>query len=88
MPQSPAPGSQGQSAGSTQAGSQQQQQQQAAANPPSLGGYIFEEELLVFSLGDGRAGVLSVRGRVVADARAKRPMAGLMQVCGCDTVTL
>ncbi|KAG2490001.1 hypothetical protein HYH03_011468 [Edaphochlamys debaryana] len=44
---------------------------QAQAQPP--------EELLVFTLADGRAGVLAVRGRRVTDTRVKRPSAGLLQ---------
>ncbi|GFR52354.1 hypothetical protein Agub_g14898, partial [Astrephomene gubernaculifera] len=43
----------------------------AAAAVPS-------EAHLVFTLTDGRAGVLSVRGRRIADTRVKRPMAGLL----------
>lgn len=39
-----------------------------------------QEERLAFTLGDGRAGVLSVKGRQVADARAKRPVSSLGQV--------
>ena len=40
------------------------------------------EERLAFTLGDGRAGMLSVCGRHVMDARAKRPVSGSGQVCG------
>ncbi|GIM02415.1 hypothetical protein Vretimale_7287, partial [Volvox reticuliferus] len=43
---------------------------------PPPGG--LEEAQLVFTLADGRAGVLSIRGRRVADTRVKRPMAGLL----------
>eukprot|EP00967_Tisochrysis_lutea_P066075 scaffold85987_cov19-Tisochrysis_lutea.AAC.2 len=38
------------------------------------GGEVIVDERLAFTLGDGRAGVLSVCGRHVADARAKRPV--------------
>ena len=47
------------------------------------GGGSDVEERLAFTLGDGRAGVLSVRGRHVADARAKRPVSSGGQVCVC-----
>ncbi len=41
------------------------------------------EERMAFTLGDGRAGVLSVCGRAVADARAKRPVSSSGQVGAC-----
>ncbi|GLI63490.1 hypothetical protein VaNZ11_006472, partial [Volvox africanus] len=47
-----------------------------APQPLTSGG--LEEAQLIFTLADGRAGVLSVRGRRVADTRVKRPMAGLL----------
>lgn len=51
----------------------QGQQAQAGAG-------MFTEELLAFSLMDGRAGVLAVCGKSVADTKAQRPMGGSMQV--------
>ncbi|KAF5836106.1 hypothetical protein DUNSADRAFT_6477 [Dunaliella salina] len=47
------------------------------------GGEIIVDERLAFTLGDGRAGVLSVCGRHVADARAKRPVSSNGQAHGC-----
>ncbi|GIL67201.1 hypothetical protein Vafri_20628, partial [Volvox africanus] len=51
---------------------------QSLPAPQPLPPWGLEEAQLIFTLADGRAGVLSVRGRRVADTRVKRPMAGLL----------